>query len=32
MRNEELLSVIGLGVMAFALTLFLILIQYMPEV
>lgn len=32
MRNEEILSVIGLGLMTLGMITFLILISYLPEV
>jgi hypothetical protein len=32
MRNEELLAVIGLGVMTLGMILFLTIIVYLPEV
>lgn len=32
MSNEELLGVIGLGMMCLGLILFLIILNYMPEV
>jgi len=31
-RNEELLSVIGLGVVGFGLILFMTIVTYLPEV
>jgi len=32
MRNEELLSVIGLGTIGFGLILFMTIVTYLPEV
>lgn len=32
MRNEEILSVIGLGVVGFGLILFMTIVTYLPEV
>ena len=32
MRNDELLSVIGLGTIGFGLILFLTLLDYLPEI
>ena len=32
MRNEEILSVIGLGMMTLGLISFLVIVQFLPEV
>lgn len=32
MRNDEMLSMIGIGLMGFGLILFMLFIQYLPEV
>ena len=32
MRNEEILSVIGFGMVTLAMVTFLVMIQYLPEV